>query len=136
MTEIEQLIADLEAAKKGSPGFSEAVVLALTEWERKFKPAEWHSEQGIPLWRNLSLGLHEWGHWFDRRPDPSRNIIHVLAMMPEGYSWDVSSNGSARIWEKYKTPIISDNGKVFWGMGKTPELALCVALVKERRSRD
>lgn len=138
MTEIEQLIADLEAAPAGVGDLSSRVNLVLTDWERRYRPAAWHSEQGQPQWRNLPLGFTEWGQWSDRRPDPSRNIIHVLAMVPEEHAWRIEKfpKDENLHYDVFKAWVFNFPQSHGEGNAKTPELALCAALVKERRSRE
>lgn len=114
MNEIEQLIADL-GADEGSRELSDRVLLALVDTDYTFY--------------NPLIGRHVVK---PNRPDPTRSLDDALALVPEGGVIELIVNktsGQSFAW----IGGADEKGGVR-ECGGTLALALCIALLKERRN--
>jgi hypothetical protein len=127
------LIAELEAAEKGSRELSDRVLLALG-WVT-------FREYGFIWWgKNKRSSGPE-----DDRPSPSESLDDVLAMVPEGWQW----TGSNRAPKPHAGRAYIHNRELhFTGLGAapnpayrgfeataaTPALALCIVILQAKEA--
>lgn len=113
MSDLNELLRDLEAATEGSAELGGRIICAVRGWE--FNTAR-DSSGGIILKSNAG---HNWYR------DPSRSIDAAVSLVPEGEYFKVgcdrdgigyASYGSARIYE-----------------GATPALALSIAVLRSMK---
>ncbi|KKK76025.1 hypothetical protein LCGC14_2867830 [marine sediment metagenome] len=141
MPDLKSLIAELEAAKEGSRGLSDKVLLAC----------EWTTSDGKDAreryWCSPGGKYYDW--WDDpharsrtgpplKRPDPTRSLDDALTLVPEEEDWRLHQirerwDGSWDVFLLCRGARHPDDADV-QGNGATRELASCIAALKAREA--
>ena len=114
------LLARLRAATVPDRELDEAIFLAFnpgfeTRWPDKEPGYVWLPGVGSENSRHL------------RVPRFTASIDAALALVPEGWAWDVGSDNEALLWLPNRPENITGNGA-------TPALALCIAAIQARET--
>jgi hypothetical protein len=136
MSDIDDLIRRLEAAAEGSEELDALVIAHLVggsieqskingRWclyvgvDGRGRPRSW--EPRTPLEQELYRAeIHGRG--------PTRSLDGALTLVPEGYAWDVESDGSVSVWRH----SYGEHRSAEDAMAATPALAVCIAALRAR----
>ena len=134
MTDIQALLADLKAADVGNRELGDRVLLALPEWRYEADTGWW---------------LHNEAYTSAERPNPTLSVDAGLALVPEGWHFDLRKEifyrisdipgMSACIWAEDAVKLMLESPE----LGQQPvesgyhptslPLALSIALVEAKR---
>jgi len=116
MTDLKTRLAQ---ATEGSRELSDEMLLACgAESPSRAHPYHWI----LPNGNAVLVGL---------RPDPSRSVDDVLALVPEGYDVDLKS---ARHRAGWRVNLWEKDGTVWSADLAAPALALCLALLEAQEA--
>ena len=124
MPDLKSLIAELEAAKEGSRELDEKIALSSGWTVREDSYGDNITEplETWEVWEHPDFSLPE-GNYYQDPPPYTTSLDAALTLVPEGWSWQLSSNECELTHEKHEH---------IWVSVPIATLALCIAALKAR----